>query len=82
MKIPHKRELQQLTITDTSEFDSKGYDFFLKKIKQNIKIDEMVRDKKKMQYNINRGAQKITALSSDKIDKYDYLTGDKIVPTD
>ena len=82
MKIPHKRELQQLTITDTSEFDSKGYDFLKKKIKQNIKIDEMVRDKKKMQYNINRGAQKITALSSDKIDKYDYLTGDKIVPTD
>ena len=35
-----------------------------------------------MQYNINRGSQKITALSSDKIDKYDYLTGDKIVPTD
>ena len=47
MKIPHKRELQQLTITDTSEFDSKGYDFLKKKIKQNIKIDEMVRDTKK-----------------------------------
>ena len=35
MKIPHKRELQQLTITHTSEFDSKGYD--LKKQKQKTK---------------------------------------------
>ena len=35
-----------------------------------------------MQYNINTETQKITALSSGKIDKYDYFTGDEIVPTD
>ena len=28
-----------------------------------------------LQYNINREAAKISALSSEKIDKYEYLTG-------
>ena len=30
----------------------------------------------KLQYNINREAAKISALSSEKNDKYEYLTGD------
>ena len=34
----------------------------------------------KLQYDINREAAKISALSSGKIDKYEYLTGDEIVP--
>ena len=32
----------------------------------------------KLQYGINREAAKISALSSTKIDKYKYLTGEKI----
>ena len=32
----------------------------------------------KQQYDINREAAKISALSSRKIDKYEYLTGKKI----
>ena len=32
-----------------------------------------------MQYNINREATKISALSLDKIDKYEYLTGEEIL---
>ena len=32
----------------------------------------------KLQYGINREAAKISALSSAKIDKYKYLTGEKI----
>ena len=32
-----------------------------------------------MQYNINREAAKISALSSGKIGKYEYLTGEEIV---
>ena len=33
-------------------------------------------------YNmINKGAAKISALSSSKIDKYEYLTGDEILPS-
>ena len=36
----------------------------------------------KVQYNINRGVAKIPALSSGKIDKYEYLTGEEILPSD
>ena len=40
-----------------------------------------IRDKK-LQYDINREAAKISALSSGKIDKYEYLTGEEILPSD
>ena len=39
-----------------------------------------VRDEK-LQYGIDRGASKISALSSGKIDKYEYLTGGEILPS-
>ena len=42
-------------------------------------INDKIRDEK-LQYDINRAAAKISALSSDKIDKYEYLTGDEILP--
>ena len=42
-------------------------------------IEDQIRDKK-LQYGINRGAAKISALSSGKIDKYEYLTGEEILP--
>ena len=35
----------------------------------------------KLQYDINREAAKISALSSGKLDKYEYLTGEEIVPS-
>ena len=44
-------------------------------------IDDKIRNKK-IQYNINRVAAKISALSSDKIDKYEFLTGKEILPSD
>ena len=37
-------------------------------------IDDKIRDEK-LQYDVNREATKISALSSGKIDKYEYLTG-------
>ena len=40
-----------------------------------------IRDEK-LQYNINREAAKISTLLSGKIDKYEYLTGEKIFPSD
>ena len=40
-----------------------------------------IRDEKP-QYNINRKAAKVSALSSGKIDKYEYLTGAEILPFD
>ena len=35
----------------------------------------------KLQYNINTEAAKISALSSGKIQKYEYLTGEGIWPS-
>ena len=35
-----------------------------------------------MQCDINREAAKISVLSSGKIDKYEYVTGEKILPLD
>ena len=40
-------------------------------------IDHHVRDEK-LQYDINKEAAKISTLSSKKIDKYEYLTGEEI----
>ena len=35
-----------------------------------------------MQYDINREAAKVSVLSSRKIDKYGYLTGEELLPSD
>ena len=43
-------------------------------------IDDQIRDEK-LQYDINREAAKISDLSSNKIGKYEYLTGEEIVPS-
>ena len=42
--------------------------------------DDQIEDEK-LQYDINREAAKISALSSGKIDKYEYLTGKEILPS-
>ena len=43
-------------------------------------INDQIRDEK-LQYDINRKAAEISALSSGKIDKYEYLTGKDILPS-
>ena len=43
-------------------------------------INEQIKDEK-LQYDINREAAKISALSSGKIHKYEYLTGEDILPS-
>ena len=43
-------------------------------------IEDQIKDEK-LQYNINREAAKLSALSSGKIDKYEYLTGEEILPS-
>ena len=40
-------------------------------------INDQIMDEK-LQYNINREAAKISALSSGKIHKYEYLTGEDL----
>ena len=41
-------------------------------------INDQIRDKK-LRYDINREAAKISALSSGKIHEYEYLTGEDIL---
>ena len=43
-------------------------------------INDQVRDEK-LQYHTNREAAKISALLSDKINKYEYLPGEGILPS-
>ena len=43
-------------------------------------IKDQIRDEK-LQYDINREAAKISALSSGKNDKNEYLTGEDILPS-
>ena len=42
-------------------------------------IEDQIKDGK-LQYDINREASKVSASSSGKIDKYEYLTGEEILP--
>ena len=44
-------------------------------------IGDEIRDEN-LQYDINKEAAKISALSSGKTDKYEYLTGEEILPSD
>ena len=43
-------------------------------------IDDKIRDEK-LQYEINKKAAKLAALSSKKTDKYEYLAGDDMLPS-
>ena len=43
-------------------------------------VNDQIRNEK-LQYDINREAAKISALSSGKIHKYEYLTGEDILPS-
>ena len=43
-------------------------------------IEDQVKDEK-LQYGINRQAAKVSALTSGKIDKYEFLTGEEILPS-
>ena len=43
-------------------------------------INDQIKDEK-LQYDINREAAKISALSSGKLHKYEYLPGEDILPS-
>ena len=43
-------------------------------------IEDQIKDEK-LQCDINREAAKISALSSGKLDKYEYLTGEEVLPS-
>ena len=41
-------------------------------------LDRKIKKKNKAQYDLDREAAKISALSSDNLDKYEYLTGEDL----
>ena len=43
-------------------------------------INDQIKDEK-LQYNINREVAKISALSSEKLHKHEYLAGEDILPS-
>ena len=49
--------------------------------KISMTTDEKIADEQ-LQYRIYKEAAKISALSSGKIDKYEYLKGQELLPTD
>ena len=58
-----------------------GYNLLEKIQKLAMTIDDKVRGEK-LQYSIKKEAAKMSALSSSKIDNYEYLAGEKKLPSD
>ena len=54
---------------------------FRNNVKLITAIDDKINDEK-LWYDINREAAKISTLSTVKVDKYEYLTDEKILPSD
>ena len=74
-----------LFVIDTT-FASDNPLYFIKNLSERIyklimRIDDKIKYEK-LQFDINREAAKIFALSSGKIDKYEYLTGKAVLPSD
>ena len=67
-----------LASDNSSQFRKNLLERILKLI---MTIDDRIKDGK-LQYDINREAAKISALLSGRIDKYEYLTGQEILPSD
>ena len=45
-----------------------------------MNVDDQIKDEK-LQYDVNREAGKISALSYGKFNKYEYLTGEEVLPS-
>ena len=80
MKIPNKRDLQQIAFNHSSDIDFK-YLINVSKI-CTAKPYSLNHIHEKLQYDINREAAKVSTLSSGKIDKYEYLTGEEKLPSE
>ena len=57
-----------------------GLENFFENIIKIMTVNDQIRDEK-LQYDINREVAKISALSSGKIHKYEYLPGEDILPS-
>ena len=86
LRIFTKNFLQKLqyflVIDDTYAWDNPS--LFKKNLSEKdekliLTIDDMIRYGK-LQYDVNREAAKISALSSEKVDIYEYLTDEEVLP--
>ena len=68
-------------MTDTTPASCFRKKFFKRIQKLIMANDEKIRDVK-LQYDINREAEKISVLSSRKIDKYKFIKSEAILPSD
>ena len=57
-----------------------GKDFLERLQKLTMKIDDKIKNEK-LKYFVNRKSAKMSSLSSGKIDKYEFLTEEKILPS-
>ena len=92
MKIQNKRELQQIASNHSLDIDFKDFMNLYKKYTTKPYCflvidttlasdnDDKIRDEK-LQNDINKETTKILALSSVKIEKYEYLTIEEILPS-
>ena len=64
-------------VNDTTLPSDESFRIIYNKI---MTLEDQIRDKK-LQHDINREAAKISALSSGKTDKYEYLTREEILPS-
>ena len=93
--INHSSDISTKDFTNIyEEFTAEPYPFFVNnttlapnnplRFRKNLfnimTINDQIRDEK-LQYDINRKAAKISALSSGEIHKYGYLTGEDILPS-
>ena len=91
-KILNKRELQQIAINHSSDISTKDFANIYKKCTSEP-YSFLVNDttlpsnnplrfrNEKLQYDTNREAAKISALSSGKLHKFEYLAGEEILPS-
>ena len=68
IKIPNKRELQQIASNHSCDTNFKD-----------LTIDNKI-EQNKAQYNLDRQTAKIFALSSGNVSKYEFLTGKDVLP--
>ena len=82
MKIPNKRELQQITLNHSSDIDFKDFMNIYKKCTKEP-YSFLVNDTTLPSDNPLRFRKNllISALSSGKLDKYEYLTGEEVLPS-
>ena len=79
IKIPSKREIQQIAFNPSSDINFERLHRISRMCKLIMTNGDKIKDKK-LQYD-KRRSKKISALSLGKTDKYEYLAGEEVLPS-